>query len=84
MLIGIPNHMKVQKTRYIIDVCGLIWEVDNFSGLNTGLILEEIKMFHPDQSIEMPSRVIHEVTRDRRYSNFQLARHHYTKFAKEA
>ena len=81
LLSRIPPHMKVRKTRYEVEVAGLIWEVDVFADLNAGLILAEVEIDDPSQAIVMPHWVSREVTRDARYSNSQLARRPYTQWA---
>ena len=80
LLSRIPPHMTVRKTRYAVDIAGLIWEIDVFGGLNTGLILAEVEMERPDQPITLPAWITREVTRDHRYSNSQLARHPFSRW----
>ena len=74
LLNRIPPHMKVRKTRYEVEVGGLVWEIDVFAGLNAGLILAEVEIDDPDQAIAVPHWVSREVTWDARHSNSQLAR----------
>ena len=79
ILLGrVPQHMKIQKTRYMVEVDAMVWEVDVFSGRNAGLILAEIEFDHPERLISLPHWVIGEVTDDPIYSNSQLARRPYS------
>ncbi|MEI6559681.1 MAG: CYTH domain-containing protein [Rhodospirillaceae bacterium] len=84
LLSRIPPHMKVRKTRYEVELGGLTWEVDVFAGLNAGLILAEVEIDDPGQAIVLPHWVSREVTRDARFSNSQLARCPYTRWAMAA
>jgi adenylate cyclase len=64
-----------KKTRYRIPFSGKTWEVDEFSGDNTGLIVAEIELESEDEKFEKPDWVTTEVTDDGRYSNSILAVH---------
>ena len=81
LLTRMPPRMKLQKTRYEVEIDGLLWEIDVFAGANAGLILAEVEIDDPEQPICLPSWVTCEVTRDPRYSNSRLARCPYTLWA---
>jgi adenylate cyclase len=63
--------------RYEIPVAGKIWEVDEFSGENSGLLLAEIELTREDEKFEIPDWIAEEVTTDRKYYNSQLINHPY-------
>lgn len=65
----------VEKYRHKIPFGGLVWEVDEFIGQNTGLILAEVEIPEEDFEVELPDWDLEEVTGDRRYYNSYLARH---------
>lgn len=65
------------KIRYNIPFGGKTWEVDVFSGDNTGLIVAEIELNSEDEAFEKPDWVTIEVTDDDRYTNSSLATHPY-------
>ena len=44
MLNELCERPIIEKTRYKISYEGLIWEVDEFSGENTGLIVAEVEL----------------------------------------
>lgn len=67
----------VEKKRYKIPFAGFIWEVDEFSGSNRGLILAEIELEHPAQPFDLPPWIGREVTNDSRFYNSNLARNPY-------
>jgi CYTH domain-containing protein len=70
----------IEKTRYRVEYRGLLWEIDEFSGENQGLILAEVELDAEDQAIEPPPWIGEEVTHDPRYYNSNLVRHPYTKW----
>ena len=81
LLARVPPGMRVRKTRYEVEIAGLIWEIDVFADANAGLILAEVEIDDPDQPISLPPWIAREVTRDARYSNSQLARRPYGSWA---
>ena len=67
----------ISKVRYEIPVAGKLWEVDEFSGENAGLILAEIELTQEDEDFTLPEWVDQEVTADRRFYNSQLIENPY-------
>ena len=65
----------VDKTRHIVPVqdSARFFEVDEFHGLNEGLLLAEIELENPDEPFCRPDWLGREVTGDRRYYNSWLA-----------
>ena len=63
----------IDKTRYIINVEGLDYEVDVFHGLNEGLLLAELELEHESQVFSKPDWLGVEVTGDKRYYNSYLS-----------
>ncbi len=72
----------IEKTRYIVPLIGknanqeavdLFVEVDEFHGLNSGLILAEIETPTEDTTYDKPSFLGQEVTGDVRYFNSYLS-----------
>lgn len=64
---------RVEKIRHRIEIGGLTWEVDLFSGRLGGLILAEVELVREDEDVPLPSWVLREVTTDERYRNSRLA-----------
>jgi adenylate cyclase len=62
----------IEKTRYRIPHEGLVWEVDEFSGDNAGLVVAEVELVAEDQAVALPPWVGREVTGDPRYANASL------------
>lgn len=65
----------VSKTRYVLNINGLKWEVDEFHGAHLGLVLVEIELEYEDQPIDLPEWVGEEVSCDYHYTNVFLASH---------
>lgn len=68
----------IEKTRHKIDWAGLVWEVDEFAGENQGLIMAEVELTDPHQSITQPDWIGEEVTGDPRYYNSNLTKYPFT------
>ncbi len=64
----------IEKTRYKIEHCGHIWEVDEFSGLNEGLIIAEIELQSEDEEFERPDWAGEEVSKVGRFFNSALSK----------
>ena len=63
----------IEKTRYRIPHQGLVFEVDVFDGRLAGLVIAEIELDAPDQTVELPDWIGMELSHDRRFSNSALS-----------
>jgi len=70
----------IEKYRYRIPFQGMVWEVDEFLGENTGLVVAEVELESEQQAFARPEWIGEEVTHDARYFNANLLRHPYTKW----
>jgi adenylate cyclase len=64
----------VEKYRRRIEFAGNVWEVDEFLGVNLGLVLAEIELASEDQKFDKPAWIGADVTHDKRYFNSNLVR----------
>lgn len=64
----------IEKTRYILPLDNLKWEIDVFHGANDGLIIAEIELPTEDYSFNKPNWIEKEVSDDPRYYNSSLAK----------
>ena len=62
-----------EKIRYKFPAGNKVWEVDEFLGLNKGLVVAEIELGSEDEAFEKPLWITEEVTDDMRYANSNLA-----------
>ncbi len=72
MLDSLCLQPLITKRRYRIEHRGMTWEVDEFTGSNSGLVVAEIELEHEEQSFEAPDWIGDEVTNDSRYYNASL------------
>jgi len=80
MLDVLCPHPLIEKTRYRIRHGDLVWEVDEFSGDNEGLVVAEVELSHEEQEISLPEWIGEEVSGDPRYSNSNLSVFPYTEW----
>jgi len=71
----------LEKYRYRLHINGLVWEIDEFLGLNAPLIVAEVELESEDQSFEKPEWLGQEVSHDRRYANAALISHPYSQWS---
>lgn len=67
----------LSKIRYTIIYDNKIWEIDEFLGDNSGLIVAEIELENENENFELPEWINKEVTGDERYYNSNLTIHPY-------
>jgi len=77
MLACLCNRPPVEKKRYRISLAGMVWEVDEFSGDNEGLLIAEIELEYEKQMFDIPSWVGREVTGEKKYLNAYLYKNPY-------
>ncbi len=79
-LLELCEQPLIEKTRYKIPHGGLVWEIDEFHGVNDGLVVAECELESEDQAIAKPDWVGDEVTGDARYFNSNLIAKPFTKW----
>jgi adenylate cyclase len=77
MLETLARKPLIEKTRHFTKIGAHTWEIDEFEGLNAGLIVAEIELSEPDEYFEHPAWIGAEVTQDPRYYNTNLAQKPY-------
>lgn len=80
MLTTLCDRPLIEKIRYLVQYEGMQWEVDEFSGENSGLVLAEVELEHPQQSLSLPDWIGQEVSHDGRYFNANLARYPFSQW----
>lgn len=73
----------IEKFRYKITLGRHVWEVDEFLGENSGLVLAEIELQAVDEQFDKPDWIGREVTGDPRYYNTNLSLHPYSQWKDE-
>ncbi|MBC8175633.1 MAG: CYTH domain-containing protein [Candidatus Marinimicrobia bacterium] len=77
-LLSLCDQPLIEKTRYKYDFEGLTWEVDEFHGVNDGLVVAEVELESEDQKFNKPDFVGEEVTGQVKYYNMMLLKNPYT------
>ncbi len=78
MLDDLCEKPIIEKSRYKIPFEGFVWEVDEFAGVNAGLIVAEIELADETQAFAKPDWIGEEVSGDPRYFNANLIAHPYS------
>ncbi len=78
MLDDLCEKPIIEKSRYKIPFEGFTWEVDEFAGVNDGLIVAEIELADENQAFTKPDWIGEEVSGDPRYFNANLIAHPYS------
>lgn len=77
-LLALCEQPLVEKVRRRIDFQGHTWEVDEFFGVNQGLVVAEIELAAEDEAFARPAWIGAEVTDDPRYYNSSLVKKPFT------
>ncbi len=80
MLDGLCHRPLIEKTRYRVPFGGRIWEVDEFAGVNRGLVLAEVELDAAEDAVALPPWVGAEVSGEPRYQNANLVAEPYTRW----
>lgn len=82
MLDNLAEKPIIEKTRYKIKADNLVWEIDEFFGVNDGLIVAEVELQSEEQKFEKPEWIGEEISGDPRYFNSNLVNNPYTTWKK--
>ena len=77
-LLSLCDQPLIEKTRYKYDHGGLVWEVDEFHGVNDGLVVAEVELESEEQTFDKPDFIGEEVTGQTKYYNMMLLENPYT------
>lgn len=73
-MVELAGGGRVEKIRHYLHHAGMLWEIDEFSGDNTGLVVAEVELEAVGQEIDLPPWLGREITDEARYYNVALAR----------
>jgi len=77
-LLSLCDQPLIEKTRYKYDHGGLVWEEDEFHGVNDGLVVAEVELESEEQTFDKPDFIGEEVTGQTKYYNMMLLKNPYT------
>lgn len=80
VLLSLATGNVIEKTRHFVGHAGHTWEIDEFGGANTGLVLAEIELDSIDERFAHPPWLGAEVSDDERYYNVYLAENPYSRW----
>lgn len=80
MLAELCGKPLIEKDRYRIRYGELVWEIDEFHGENSGLVVAEVELAHQGQAVALPDWIDREVSGDPRYFNASLVQFPYAKW----
>lgn len=66
---------SLEKTRYLLPINNIVWEIDVFEGKHKGLLIAEVELTSEEQAFELPNWIGKEVSGDKCYFNSYLAVH---------
>ena len=78
LLDGLCEQPLIEKYRHRIQQGKHVWEVDEFLGVNAGLVVAEIELASEGEAFNKPEWIGAEVTGDVRYLNSNLIKQPYT------
>lgn len=73
LLDNLCHHPLIEKYRYLVEFDGMVWEIDEFLGENSPLVVAEIELEYVEQPFGKPPWLGEEVTGDVRYYNSSLS-----------
>lgn len=79
-LLALAVGPLIDKTRHYVAYGGMTWEVDEFHGDNSGLVVAEVELVREDQEFLRPPWAGAEVTHLPRYYNSLLVKHPYCRW----
>ncbi|WP_456413007.1 CYTH domain-containing protein [Thiolapillus sp.] len=74
LLNKVAHRPLVEKTRHILHVADHCWEVDEFHGENSGLVVAEIELASVEEVFQRPAWLGREISTDARYYNSNLSK----------
>ncbi|MGZ3183807.1 MAG: CYTH domain-containing protein [Telluria sp.] len=80
MLDGLCEQPIIEKLRRRVRVSGHVWEIDEFMGVNEGLLLAEVELGAEDEAFVKPDWAGAEVTHDSRYFNSSLMHYPFSQW----
>lgn len=79
-LLALCEPPILEKTRFLRPVGGHVFEVDEFHGVNAGLVVAELELADEAEPFERPAWLGAEVSDDPRYYNANLIAHPYARW----
>jgi adenylate cyclase len=72
---------RVEKIRHFVEIGEHVFEIDEFTGENAGLVVAEVELDRADEAFPRPEWLGREVSDIARYYNLNLATHPYSRWS---
>ena len=82
MMASLVARPLVEKVRYRVEHAAHVWEIDEFCGDNTGLVVAEIELARADADFARPDWLGAEVSADPRYFNSSLVVYPFSRWSR--
>ena len=73
----------IEKLRYKVMIGSLVWDVDEYKGVNKGLVTAEIELDNERQQFDVPDWIGEEISHDHKYANTSLVTNPYCNWQKK-
>jgi adenylate cyclase len=73
---------EIEKIRYRLYFGNKLWEIDDFLGDNSGLLVAEIELQQENEGFDLPDWITLEVSHDAKYYNSNLSKNPYKNWDK--
>lgn len=80
-MLGTLAGNRVEKTRHRVEIGAHVFEVDEFTGENAGLVVAEVELDDANEAFPRPAWLGREVSDLARYYNLNLATHPYARWS---
>jgi CYTH domain-containing protein len=64
----------LEKVRHVVPYAGLLWHVDVYEGILSGIVVAEVELQHAHQKLDLPPWIGEEVTNDPSYRKLNMER----------
>jgi CYTH domain-containing protein len=68
------NGRILEKVRHVVPYAGLLWHVDVYEGILSGVVVAEVELQHAHQELDLPPWIGEEVTNDPSYRKLNMER----------
>ncbi len=70
----------IDKVRYEVAINDNVWEIDEFDGENSGLVVAEVELESENQKVILPEWIGEEVSHESKYFNSALIKNPFSKW----
>ena len=79
-LLKMTIYPPLEKIRHHVNFEGKLWEVDEFLGANSGLMIAEIELLNENEALTKPTWIAEEVSGNKQYYNSSLVKYPFNEW----